>query len=351
MPKTLTFDPGRTDLQPARLYQFQCRDGTTTRLTDADHDVVIDPSGTPVTYVHLDGVSFSELNFSDDARSNLAEVSPPLVAGGLFDPTDVVVRKKFRSAVVGVRLCDLSDVSASGWVFGGIIADQTLSEDGQTIKFEIRSDLALAKTLLVETFGALCRAKHGDYVNPSNPGRCKLPVKPDDIIRSHIYAVGDYVRVRSGVAGNPLDYANRRYRCTVAGETDAVQPDYATSGTVVGNSTIDGAAEFIAEEAWLRTVTVASIPGPYTFTISDPADARAVDGYFALGWIAINGLYRIGYDVRAYTAATRTVKTWPQIDELLQVGDIIDIAPGCDRRRVATCAGVFDNVVNNRSED
>jgi hypothetical protein len=260
MPKTFTFDPGKSDLQAVRLYQITRRDGVVVRLTDADHDAVV--AGT-TTYLAQQNVIFSDLNFSDDGRSNLCEITGTLLSGGVFDPIDVALGK-FASAEVIVYMGDLSDLSAVGWTFRGLIADQTYSEDQTVIKFEVRSDLALAKAVPVEIYSSLCRANFGDYINPGNPGRCKIPVKPDDIIRSQLYAAGGYVRVRSGMAGTPADYANRRYRCTTGGTTAGTQPTY---DTTVGNSTTDGGAVFIAEEAWLRTVTVASVTAPFTFTI------------------------------------------------------------------------------------
>lgn len=343
MPKALAFDPGKSDLQAVRLYDILRRDGVEARLTDADHDVTI---GGVTTYLALPNVQFSSLAFSSDGTANLCEITGILEAGGLFDPGDIALGK-FASAVVGVRLCDLSDVSVSGFIFGGVVADLTYSEDQTSVTLEVRSNLALAKVVLVETYGALCRADFGDYKNPLNPGRCKLPVLPDDILRNHTYAPGDFVRVRSGSAGNPTDYANRYHVClSSSGPTASTQPiPYHTS---LPSTTTDGLCVFAAQEAYLRTVVVATIVDSFNFTISDPADPRAFT--FALGWIAINGNYDICYEVKAWDATTKTVTLWMPLTGLLEVGDIIDIAPGCDKRLVETCAAVFDNAVNNRSE-
>jgi hypothetical protein len=233
------------------------------------------------------------------------------------------------------------------------MADQTYSEDQTGITFEFRADIALAKTLAVKTFSALCRANFGDYINPANPGQCKIPVKPDDVLRSTDYPVGAFFRVRTGTAGNPLDYANRYYEVTAqSGPTASSQPTY---DTTVGHSTTDGSVTVIAREANLRTVTVATIVDGYTFTISDPSDSRIGDGgpplrSFALGWMAIAGNYGRSYEVRAYTHSSKTVKLWEPLTSLLHVGSVIDLSPGCDRRKVATCDGVYANIVNNRSE-
>jgi hypothetical protein len=217
MPRTLPFDPGRSDLQIVRLYQLVTRGGVTVRLADADHDVTI-VSGGPTTYLALPGVKFSEITFSDDGRANICTVTATMESGGMFDPADVALGK-FASAAGTVNVADLSDLSASSEIFRGIVSDQTYSEDQTSITIELRSDIALARSVVVDTFGPLCRAYFGDYVNPTNRGQCKIPVKPDDVIRSHLYAVGDFYRARSASAGNPTDYANRYYEVTAVAST------------------------------------------------------------------------------------------------------------------------------------
>ncbi len=352
MPRTFTFDETSDSLAIARLYEITRRnDGVVVRLTDAAQDVVIDPTGAAVTYLAMPGVSFSAIRYSSDGRANLCEVSAVMASGGLFDPDDVGLRK-FASATCVVRLVDLSDTSAASVIFRGLMADQTFSEDQTGITFEFRADIALARTLMMGAYSSLCRADLGDYVNPANPGKCKLPFKPDDVARNGDYAVGDFFRVKTGTAGNPLDYANRYYEVTAnSGPTAGSQPTY---DTAVGHSTTDGGVTVIAREAKLRTVTVASIVDPYTFTISDPADARIGDGgpplrSFALGWMAIGGNYGRSFEIRAYTHATKTVALWEELTRLLTIGAVIDLSPGCDKR-MATCSAVYANAANNRSE-
>jgi hypothetical protein len=355
MPWAFSFDPTLDGLQIARLYEItRLSDGVVVRLTDADNDVVI---GGAVTFYAMPAVTFSPIRYSKDGRANLCEVAAVMQSGGLFDPLDVGLRK-FASATLAVYLVDLSSTATSSLVFGGLMADQTYSEDQTGVTFEFRADIALAKTLSVRLFGALCRANLGDYLNAANPGLCKLPFKPDDVLRDTDYPVGAFFRVRSGTAGNPLDYANRFYEVTAqSGPTAHTQPTY---DTTVGHPTVDGGVTVIARQANLRTVTVASIASSgagagYTFTISDPGDARIGDGgpplrSFALGWMALAGNYGRSYEIRAYTHSTKTVALWEPLTRLMQVGSVIDLSPGCDKRKVETCAGVYANVVNNRSE-
>jgi len=345
VPLTLAFDLSRSDLQIVRLYEILCKDGTIARLTDADHDVTIATG--PVTYEARLSTSFSRITKSDDGRGNVCEITTTLSSGGAFDPAKVALGR-FKNSVCTVRLCDLSDLSVSSWDFAGVAGDQTYSEDATGFKIEFRSDISLARSVVVDNYSGTCRAKFGDYVNPSSPGRCQMPVRPDDVIRNTAYAVGDFYRVRSGTAGTPADYANRLYKVTTAGTTAALQPSY---DTTVGHSTIDGGVTAIAMEAWLRTVTVASVSANgHDFVISDPADARVVGDSFAMGWVAVNGNYDLELDVRAYDAGSRTVSLWMPVAALLQVGDILDISPGCFKRREEDCADRFANAENFQGE-
>jgi hypothetical protein len=126
-----------------------------------------------------------------------------------------------------------------------------------------------------------------------------------------------------------------------------VQPTY---DSVVGHTTVDGDVTVTAREAWLRTVTIATIVDDVTFTISDPADGRVVDDWFARGWFAINGNYNLAFEVRAYVASTKTVSLWMPLTGLLTVGDVIDISPGCNLVRTGHCATRFSNAVNFHGE-
>lgn len=338
--KTYTADLTLSALAMCRIAQFTLKDESVLRVTDAAEDVIVDGE----TFLAVPGLSISDIPYSDQATANPVEIKAIVDAAGPFKPAEVGLGK-LRSARAVIRRADLVDAVASDWLFTGIVADVTWSPDRTSITIEIRSDTANARAIVVEIYGPICRAIFGDYINPATPGRCKLPVKPDDVEREADYEVGDYVRVATGVADNPLDYANRFYVCTTAGETDAVQPSY---DTTVGNFTTDGTAEFVAFEAWLRTVTVTAINSAYSFTVSATGDARATDGHFALGVFAVNGIYHPGYEIRKWTASSRLVETWLPITGLVAVSDIVDLEPGCNRTR-ARCFE-FSNVVNFRGE-
>lgn len=338
--KVFTADMTLSALAFCRVVEFTLKDDSVLRVAEAQQDVIV--SGD--TYLAQRGFSISDIPYSDVATADPVDIKAILNSAGPFKPAEVALGK-WRSARVKIRRADLTGATTADWLFTGVVGDVTFSPDRTSITIEVRSDVALARSLLVEVFGPLCRTTFGDYINPGNPGRCKIPVKPDDVARDTDYAVGDWVRVRTGVANTPVDYANRIYQCTVEGTTDTVQPTY---DTTLGNTTTDGTAAFIAVEAWLRTVTVTSIVDAYTFVVSTPNDARAVDGWFALGVFAVNGVYQPGYEIRAWTSGTRRVQTWLPITGLVAVNDIVDLEPGCDKT-MARCA-VFGNSQNFRGE-
>lgn len=107
------------------------------------------------------------------------------------------------------------------------------------------------------------------------------------------------------------------------------------------------------DASWVKPATVATVAGngDFTITVTEP---RAVDGWFELGtvkWLTGNNAaegYRY-YDVRVWTQATSRVQLWGTARKTIQVGDTLEISPGCDKR-FATCRDKFDNSINFRGE-
>jgi uncharacterized phage protein (TIGR02218 family) len=95
-----------------------------------------------------------------------------------------------------------------------------------------------------------------------------------------------------------------------------------------------------------RTATVASVIDARNFTIT-VTEPLAVDGWFANGAVqftsgANNGL---AFDIRAWTDATNRVSLWFAPYGTVQVGDTMDIAPGCDFS-ASMCQSKFSNILN-----
>lgn len=99
--------------------------------------------------------------------------------------------------------------------------------------------------------------------------------------------------------------------------------------------------------SYTRTATVATVAAngrDFTITVTEPL---AVDGWFANGAVEFTSGDNDGlvFDIRAWTDATNLVSLWlPPFGEV-QVGDTLNIAPGCDKT-AATCFAKFNNILN-----
>jgi len=106
----------------------------------------------------------------------------------------------------------------------------------------------------------------------------------------------------------------------------------------------------ITSPAWLCPAVVASVTnrGDFTITVSEP---HAVDGWCALvaiNWLTGNnaGTYS---QVRLWTQSSSRVQIWGLAGRTVQVGDTLEIIPGCDKR-FETCLAKFANSINFRGE-
>jgi hypothetical protein len=300
------------------------RDGVTFPITAAAQDVTI--VGDANTYLAVNA-DFGDLPYSAQSRADPTEIAVPLdETSGPFKPSEIALGK-FRAADVRISRADVTGATTKDWLLTGQIGDIKMSPDRKSATLEIRRDTRKARAVVIRPFGSLCRASVFDYIDPATPGLCKLPGKVADVARNHDYVAGDWVRVRTGVGGIPTDYANRIYQVTA-----------------------DGTTAVIAVEAWMRTVTVTALNSALEFTVSATGDARTVNDWFKLGRYAINGIYDPSYPIRGWIAATRRVQTWFPITGLVQLGDVVDLLPGCDLIK-STCFTKFANVANRRAED
>lgn len=80
-----------------------------------------------------------------------------------------------------------------------------------------------------------------------------------------------------------------------------------------------------------RTATVASVIDARNFTIT-VTEPLAVDGWFANGAVKFTSGANDGlaFDIRDWTESTALVSLWFAPYGVVQVGDTLDIAPGCD---------------------
>lgn len=95
-----------------------------------------------------------------------------------------------------------------------------------------------------------------------------------------------------------------------------------------------------------RTATVASVIDERNFTIT-VTEPLAVDGWFANGAVKFTSGANDGlaFDIRAWTEGTALVSLWFAPYGAVEVGDTLNIAPGCDFTR-PMCNNKFGNILN-----
>lgn len=95
-----------------------------------------------------------------------------------------------------------------------------------------------------------------------------------------------------------------------------------------------------------RTATVATVIDARNFTIT-VTEPLAADGWFANGAVQFTSGANDGlaFDIRAWTGATKLVSLWFAPFGEVQVGDTMQIAPGCDFS-ASMCNSKFNNILN-----
>lgn len=151
----------------------------------------------------------------------------------------------------------------------------------------------------------------------------------------------------TGSVPTSADFENRIHRCVIAGTTAARQPAF---DATVGAQTTDGTAVFEAEEAWTRNGTVTAVIDRTSFEVAID-EPRAADGWFAGGVLTWETGANAGRscEVRDWLQANARLTLFLPQPFAIEVGDGFRVHPGCDKR-LATCSGRFNNVLNFRGE-
>lgn len=324
------------------LGKFVFADGTTIRVSGTGENVTFDEeANSPLAatvWTKDKSFTVSQLKSRGNGDVPDGDITAPTAISGAYDSEDVF-NGVFEGMEITLWMIDYTDPSDGSMQLGPYTVSEIQYDDrGKIAAFECRGILQRAKEVTVDENSVGCRSTLGDQ----RVGHCNVPLYPDDRANSTAYSVGDYIRVPT--AGN---YGNRMFRCSTAGTTAASQPVY---DYTIANTTTDGTAVFTAEDAWVRSATVATVTstGDFTLTISE---ARAVNGWFELGaikWITGNNAATYN-QVRVWTQSTSRVQTWSTAQKTVQVGDTLEIIPGCDKV-FATCQTKFDNTINYRGE-
>lgn len=326
------------------LGKFVFEDGTTIRVSGTGQNIEFDDGSgdSPGSQTWTKDKSFKVSQLKDRGNGDVpdGEIVAPTAISSNYDAEDVFVGT-FEGMQITLYMIDYTDPSDGSMQKGPYTVSEIQYDDrGKIASFEVRGKLQRAKQITVEEYSVSCRSNLGD----TRPGFCNLPLYPDTVERSTAYSVGDYVRVSD--AG---DYHNRMFRCTTAGTTSGSPVSY---NYTVAATTTDGTAVFTAEEAWVRSATVATRTSDDDFTLT-LTESRSVNDWFAnngiIHWATGNNA-GLNTHVRAYTHSTKRIRLWASPRWTVQVGDTLEIMPGCDKT-ASMCKTRFSNKINFRGED
>lgn len=150
------------------------------------------------------------------------------------------------------------------------------------------------------------------------------------------------------------DFGTRIYKVTTAGTSGIAQPDF---DTTLDNTTVDGGAVFTAQEAWARFAIVVSVSDARRiFKVTElTPNTLFITDWFNQGHAKFTSGDLVGrsYEIKNFVAdddITIEQEVAFNLDTPLdiQVGDTMEIYPGCDKTMLGThgCKVKFDNALN-----
>jgi hypothetical protein len=332
MPKNLTpamrahLDAETTRL--AAIWRITRTDGQVFRFTDHDRDIAFGGE------VYRADAGFERTAIRSDAGfavDNLDLVGV-FAEGGIVE--DEVRAGLFDGAEIRISFVNWEDPDGHGEIRlrRGTLGETRLTPQGY-FTAELRGLAQPLAQSTLQLWSPECRADLGD-------ARCRVPIWPEEVARSTAYAAGQFVRV-SDPPGGPRaeDYDDRIYECVTTGTTDAVPPTY---DTAIGQHTTDGTAVFRAYDAFTRAAEADTVVDDREFVLTDALDAFA-DGWFDDGLLVweTGANAGIGYEVKGWTQATRTLTLWQSARLPALAGDKFRVAPGCHKRLVQDCRDKF----------
>lgn len=349
--KSFPFDPATAD-GLAWLVTIQ-KGAETIRFTTVDRDITIGAD----TWSARGGATVSNLELPGDGSPGTCDVTVASDPNWSIKPGDGI-RGALEGWPITLQLFDIGNpgLGIFDMLPGAVIGE--VQEQNYLTSLSVNGPLTtVGQFPITEHFSLTGREDLGD-------DRCKIPIVPADIGRNQAYVVADqpapglmhvndaFGRVRTGTAGTVEDYANVYYECVVAGTTDTDPPIYGYDPTV-GNITVDGTAQFIARDAWLRHARGEAI-SLYEIQFTALPDPRASDDT----WYKFGGLYvRSGVlqDYPKFIIADWNPDTLvatlflPVSVDDLPADTQFEIHAGCDQTP-DQCLSRFNNIANIRAE-
>jgi hypothetical protein len=321
----------------ATLWRIVRRDAAVYTFTDHNRDIVYggETYAAALGYRRAAITSGADLAVDETELEGLldsASISEAELRAGVWDGAEV--------RIFEVNWADLTQGELK--LRRGTLGEVVIRDDG-SFKSELRGLAQPLQQTVGAYYQAECRADLGD-------ARCKIPLRPALRQDSTAYALGAFVRVvtASVPSGTTYDHEGAIYECTTAGTSDATSP---TFNLTTGATTADGSVVWTTRAGWTRPATIGTVTDSVTLVLNADGIEAYADGWFE-GGVAV-------WETGANAGAVREVIGWVQSTRTLsllappplvpEVGDIIRIQPGCDKRK-ATCQTKFANYLNFRGE-
>lgn len=307
--------------------------GSALRLTTADHDITTGG----FTWSAQAAVNLTQIQYTSDGSPANADVRIASQAGSLVPPGTGALGY-LDGLPIKIELFDVANPGTGTFDYmpGATIGSVQEDSDGVII-LAAQGPLSIMRGPMTELFTAHCKARLGD-------DRCRFPIDPDFITRNKIFSLVDAAAFVDRSWGRIPGNRNVVYQCTTAGTTDpTTAPSYSTT---IGATVTDGTAVFTVRQGVMVQATGQAIDfyniQLTTTPLTDPS---------ALGNITprTGPLANVKIPIRAYDSGTLIVTMFePYATSNFPIGTDFDVNPGCDRRPIATCKNIFNNLKNFR---
>lgn len=280
-------------------------DGVTLGFTEHDIDLVIDG----LTYQAASGFARTATRQTANSAQDNHDVF------GIFDSAAISETDLAAGLYSGARVyhfeVDWTDPAGPKHKLdAGVIGPVTRNRAGFSATVMNLKDL-LSQTI-GKTYARSCWHTLGD-------AGCQVELLPDDWTASVAVSMLDAVKATA--------YDGRRYVCTTAGTTGATEP---TWDTIIGNTTVDGTAEWTCYEAYTKQGTVTGVTNNQLCQDTGRGEAA---GAFDFGWITwVTGSNAgLQMTVKQYLADGSIKLLFPMPFDI-QVGDSYQLVRGCNKQ-------------------